>query len=173
MSNPIIAAKDLTKEYGSGESIVHALAGVTTIVEQGEFVAVMGPSGSGKSTLMNIIGCLDRPTSGSYLLDNRDVSGLSKNDLAQVRNQKIGFIFQSFNLLPRLSARDNVMMPMLYNPDPALNDKERARRAIEALEAVGLGHAPPPPTQPALWWAATKGGYCPLAGEPPIPDPGR
>ncbi len=139
MSNPIIAAKDLTKDYGSGESIVKALAGVTTIVEQGEFVAVMGPSGSGKSTLMNIIGCLDRPTSGSYLLDNRDVSGLSKNDLAQVRNQKIGFIFQSFNLLPRLSARDNVMLPMLYNPDPALNDKERARRAVEALESVGLG----------------------------------
>lgn len=139
MSNPIIAAKELTKIYGSGESTVHALAGVTTIVEQGEFVAVMGPSGSGKSTLMNIIGCLDRPTSGSYLLDNRDVSGLSKNDLAQVRNQKIGFIFQSFNLLPRLSARDNVILPMLYNPDPALNDKECERRAVAALEAVGLG----------------------------------
>jgi putative ABC transport system ATP-binding protein len=139
MSNPIITAKELTKVYGSGESTVHALAGVTTTVEQGEFVAVMGPSGSGKSTLMNIIGCLDRPTSGSYLLDNRDVSGLSKNDLAQVRNQKIGFIFQSFNLLPRLSARDNVILPMLYNPDPALNDKERERRAVAALEAVGLG----------------------------------
>ncbi|MCI0520974.1 MAG: ABC transporter ATP-binding protein [Chloroflexi bacterium] len=135
----MIEVKDLTKVYGTGESTVHALAGVNTAVEQGEFVAVMGPSGSGKSTLMNIIGCLDRPTSGSYLLDHRDVSRLSKNELAQVRNQKIGFIFQSFNLLARLSARDNVMMPMLYNPDPALNDRERERRAVEALEAVGLG----------------------------------
>jgi putative ABC transport system ATP-binding protein len=100
----------------------------------------MGPSGSGKSTLMNIIGCLDRPTTGTYLLDQRDVSRLSKNELAQVRNQKIGFIFQSFNLLARLSALDNVTMPMLYNPDTALNDSERKRRATEALEAVGLGH---------------------------------
>jgi putative ABC transport system ATP-binding protein len=139
MSNQIIKVNDMTKVYGSGESTVHALAGVNTTVEQGEFVAVMGPSGSGKSTLMNIIGCLDRPTSGSYLLDGRDVSSLSKNELAQVRNKKIGFIFQSFNLLARLSALDNVMMPMLYNPDSALNDRERKRRAIEALEAVGLG----------------------------------
>jgi putative ABC transport system ATP-binding protein len=139
MSNSIIEVKDLTKVYGAGESAVHALAGVNTAVKQGEFVAVMGPSGSGKSTLMNIIGCLDRPTSGSYLLDNRDVSRLSKNELAQVRNQKIGFIFQSFNLLARLSALDNVIMPMLYNPDPALHDRERKRRAIVALEAVGLG----------------------------------
>ena len=138
MSYPIIDVKDLTKVYGTGESTVHALAGVTTTVQQGEFVAVMGPSGSGKSTLMNIIGCLDRPTSGSYLLDNRDVSRLSKNELAQVRNQKIGFIFQSFNLLPRLSALENVMLPMLYNPDSALHDRERKRRAIAVLEAVGL-----------------------------------
>ena len=139
MSHPIIEVKDLTKVYGTGESTVHALAGVTTAVAQGEFVAVMGPSGSGKSTLMNIIGCLDRPTAGTYLLDNRDVSRLSKNELAQVRNQKIGFIFQSFNLLARLSALENVMLPMLYNPDAALNDRERKRRAIDALEAVGLG----------------------------------
>ena len=138
MSHPIIEVKDLTKVYGAGESVVHALDGVNTSVEQGEFVAVMGPSGSGKSTLMNIIGCLDRPTSGSYLLDNRDVSRLSKNELAQVRNQKIGFIFQSFNLLSRLSALENVMLPMIYNPDSALNDKERKRRAVEALESVGL-----------------------------------
>ncbi len=138
MSNPIIEVKDLTKVYGSGESTVQALDGVNMVLEQGEFVAIMGPSGSGKSTLMNIIGCLDRPTSGIYQLDNRDISQLSKNELAVVRNQKIGFIFQSFNLLARLSAQDNVMMPMLYNPDPALNDKERERRAIEALESVGL-----------------------------------
>ncbi|MCU0486668.1 MAG: ABC transporter ATP-binding protein [Anaerolineales bacterium] len=137
MSN-LIDVKDLTKTYGVGDATVHALAGVTTTVTQGEFVAVMGPSGSGKSTLMNIIGCLDRPTSGVYLLEQRDVSRLSKNELAQVRNQKIGFIFQSFNLLARLSALENVMMPMLYNPDSKLNDRERKRRAIEALEAVGL-----------------------------------
>ncbi|MCI0519607.1 MAG: ABC transporter ATP-binding protein [Chloroflexi bacterium] len=139
MNKLVIEVQDLTKVYGSDESAVHALAGLTTAVEQGEFVAVMGPSGSGKSTLMNIIGCLDRPTSGAYLLDGRDVSRLNKNELAQVRNQKIGFIFQSFNLLARLSALDNVMMPMLYNPDPALNDVERKRRAINALESVGLG----------------------------------
>jgi putative ABC transport system ATP-binding protein len=138
MSVPIIEVKDLTKVYGAGESAVYALAGLNTSVNKGEFVAVMGPSGSGKSTLMNIIGCLDRPSSGSYLLDQRDVSRLSKNELAEARNQKIGFIFQSFNLLARLSALDNVMMPMLYNPDAALNDKERRRRATQALEAVGL-----------------------------------
>lgn len=139
MSNTIIEVNEITKVYGIGESAVHALAGVTTSISQGEFVAVMGSSGSGKSTFMNIIGCLDRPTSGNYFLDGRDVSRLSKNELAQVRNQKIGFIFQSFNLLPRLDALDNVLMPMLYNPDPALNDNERQRRAVEALEAVGLG----------------------------------
>ena len=140
MSFPIIEVKELSKVYGLGETAVYALAGVTTTVEQGEFVAIMGPSGSGKSTLMNILGCLDRPTSGTYLLDQKDVSGLSKNELAVVRNQKIGFIFQSFNLLPRLSALDNVIMPMLYNPDLALNDKDRKQRAVEALESVGLGN---------------------------------
>jgi len=140
MSVPIIEVQDLTKVYGAGESAVYALAGLNTTVDKGEFVAIMGPSGSGKSTLMNIIGCLDRPSSGAYLLDQRDVSRLNKNELAEVRNQKIGFIFQSFNLLGRLSALDNVMMPMLYNPDKTLNDKERKRRAAEALEAVGLGN---------------------------------
>ena len=140
MSFPIIEVRELSKVYGMGETAVHALAGVNTTVNQGEFVAIMGPSGSGKSTLMNILGCLDRPTSGTYLLDQKDVSGLSKNELAVVRNQKIGFIFQSFNLLPRLSALDNVIMPMLYNPDLTLPDKDRKQRAVEALEAVGLGN---------------------------------
>ena len=133
----MVETRGLTRVYGDGEAI-RALDGVDLQVAAGEFVAVMGPSGSGKSTLMNIIGCLDRPTSGTYLLDNRDVSRLSKNELAQVRNQKIGFIFQSFNLLPRLSALENVMLPMLYNPDSALHDRERKRRAIAVLEAVGL-----------------------------------
>jgi putative ABC transport system ATP-binding protein len=139
MTKPIIEIKGLNKVYGEGEATVHALADADVTVQRGEFVAVMGPSGSGKSTLMNIIGCLDRPTSGSYLLDGRAVSRLSKNELAEVRSQKIGFIFQSFNLLARLSALENVMLPMLYNLHETLDTKEQRRRAVAALEAVGLG----------------------------------
>jgi putative ABC transport system ATP-binding protein len=108
-------------------------------VQEGEFVAVMGPSGSGKSTLMNILGCLDRPTSGSYVLDGEDVSELVKDRLAAVRNAKIGFVFQSYNLLPRLTAAKNVMVPMLYNGHGGMSDAERRGRALEALAAVGLG----------------------------------
>jgi putative ABC transport system ATP-binding protein len=129
----------LTKVYGTGEIAVHALRGVDTQVQEGEFVAVMGPSGSGKSTLMNILGCLDRPTSGSYVLDGEDVSGLGKDRLAAVRNSKIGFVFQSYNLLPRLTAAKNVMVPMLYNGHGGMSDAERHERAVAALEAVGLG----------------------------------
>ncbi len=139
MNTPIIEINDLFKVYGEGEGAVHALAGANALVQRGEFVAVMGPSGSGKSTLMNIIGCLDRPTTGSYLLDGRDVSRLDKNELAEVRSQKIGFVFQSFNLLARLSALDNVMLPMLYNLHEKLDPKEQHQRAVAALEAVGLG----------------------------------
>jgi putative ABC transport system ATP-binding protein len=135
----LIEVRSLTKVYGIGDAQVHALAGVNARVAPGEFVAVMGPSGSGKSTLMNILGCLDRPTSGEYILDGRDVSQLTKNELAVVRNQKIGFIFQSFNLLPRLSALDNVMLPMLYNPLEDMSVSEQRQRAIESLESVGLG----------------------------------
>jgi putative ABC transport system ATP-binding protein len=108
-------------------------------VNQGEFVAVMGPSGSGKSTLMNILGCLDRPTSGSYALDGEDVSELSKDALAGVRNKKIGFVFQSYNLLPRLTAVKKVMMPLLYNGRGGMSDRERYERAVEVLTSVGLG----------------------------------
>jgi putative ABC transport system ATP-binding protein len=125
--------------YGTGDIAVHALDGVDVVVEEGEFVAVMGPSGSGKSTLMNIIGCLDRPTSGSYVLDGEDVSGLSKDRLAGVRNKKIGFVFQSYNLLPRLTAAKNVMMPLLYNGSSHQSDRERYERAVQVLESVGLG----------------------------------
>jgi putative ABC transport system ATP-binding protein len=108
-------------------------------VQEGEFVAVMGPSGSGKSTMMNILGCLDRPTDGRYVLDSEDVSQMGKDQLAHVRNEKIGFVFQSYNLLPRLTAVKNVMMPMLYNGHHGLTDTERRERAVSALESVGLG----------------------------------
>jgi putative ABC transport system ATP-binding protein len=139
MKKPLIVITELTKTYGEGEATVHALAGVNARISNGEFVAIMGHSGSGKSTLMNILGCLDRPTSGSYFLDDRDVSRLTKNELAEVRNQKLGFIFQSFNLLPRLSALANVMLPMLYTPDGEVPESEVESRAVAVLESVGLG----------------------------------
>jgi len=134
---PVIEIRDLTKVYHMGEVEVHALAGVNLTVEQGEFVAVMGPSGSGKSTLMNILGCLDRPTSGSYLLDDVDVSKLDRDERAVIRNAKIGFVFQSFNLLPRTSAIENVELPMLYG-ELGYARAERRRVALEALHRVGL-----------------------------------
>ena len=139
MNQPLIEVRELTKVYGEDDAAVHALSGVDAIIERGEFIAVMGPSGSGKSTLMNIIGCLDRPTSGAYLLDGTDVSGMNRNELAAVRNRKIGFIFQSFNLLPRLSALSNVSLPVMYNDDD-INDDEQRERAITALESVGLSN---------------------------------
>jgi putative ABC transport system ATP-binding protein len=133
---PIIEIRDLVKTYQIGDIAVHALRGMSLTVEQGELMAIMGPSGSGKSTLMNIIGCLDQPTSGEYLLDGTSVGSLNDNQLAVIRNQKIGFVFQSFNLLPRTSALANVELPMVYK---GITGQERSRRAIEALEAVGLG----------------------------------
>ncbi|MBN1889110.1 MAG: ABC transporter ATP-binding protein [Thermoflexales bacterium] len=135
----MIQITGLKKIYGEGEIAVHALDGVNLGIEQGEFAAIMGTSGSGKSTLMNILGCLDRPTHGSYILDGEDVSELSKEDLAEIRNRKIGFVFQSFNLLPRLSALKNVMLPMMYRLEDRLDIEEREERAIAALESVGLG----------------------------------
>jgi putative ABC transport system ATP-binding protein len=133
---PVIQVTDLVKDYSRGESVVHALRSVSVSVNQGEFVAVMGPSGSGKSTFMNLIGCLDRPTSGSYLLDGVEVTHLSSDQLADLRNRKLGFIFQGFNLLARMDALDNVSLPMLYAGVPK---RIRQRRAEVALEAVGLG----------------------------------
>lgn len=147
MSTQLIEVRNLTKVYGSGEVAVHALDGVNLSIPRGEFAAIMGPSGSGKSTLMNILGCLDRPTAGEYILDGRDVSQLGKNELADVRNQKLGFIFQSFNLLPRLTALDNVMLPMLYDLNRNESVQTQQERAKAALESVGLGqrmhHRPP------------------------------
>jgi putative ABC transport system ATP-binding protein len=138
MAQALIEIQELSKVYGMGEIAVRALNGVNAVVEEGEFVAVMGPSGSGKSTLMNILGCLDRPTAGAYVLDGQDASRLSKDRLASVRNAKIGFVFQSYNLLPRLTAVKNVMMPMLYNGHGSMSDAERYERAAKALESVGL-----------------------------------
>jgi putative ABC transport system ATP-binding protein len=133
----LIELEDIHKIYDSGGDVkVHALAGVTLSIAAGEFVAVMGPSGSGKSTLMNLLGCLDRPTSGRYLLDGKDVSKLDKNELAEVRNRTLGFVFQNFNLLSRTSALENVELPLVYANVPS---RERKRRSIAALERVGLG----------------------------------
>ncbi|MFI5306074.1 MAG: ABC transporter ATP-binding protein [Polyangiales bacterium] len=126
----------ITKVYRMGDVEVHALRGVTLAIEHGDFVAVMGSSGSGKSTLMNIIGCLDRPSAGKYLLDGREVSQLDRNALAEIRNQTIGFVFQSFNLLSRTSALENVELPLLYAGVPT---RARHKRATEALVKVGLG----------------------------------
>ena len=140
-----ISVQDLTKVYDLGEIQVRALRGVTVDIAAGEFVAVIGPSGSGKSTFMHILGCLDRPTQGRYLLDGHDVSTLSRNALAEVRNKKIGFVFQGFNLLARTTALDNVELPLLYNGN-GMRGKERRRRAHDALNGVGLsdraGHHP-------------------------------
>jgi len=132
----ILDIRDLTKVYRMGDVEVHALRGVSLAVEPGEFVAIMGASGSGKSTLMNVLGCLDRPTSGSYLLNGQEVSHLGKDRLAEVRNQTLGFVFQSFNLLPRTSALENVELPLVYAGVPT---RERRERAREALVQVGLG----------------------------------
>ncbi len=132
---PVIIVKNAVKTYGQGEIEVQALRGVSLVIEQGDFVAIMGASGSGKSTLMNILGCLDSPTSGRYLLDGVDVSLLDDYDLATIRNHKIGFIFQSFNLVPRTSASSNVELPLVYANVPKA---QRRKRAAAALAAVGL-----------------------------------
>jgi putative ABC transport system ATP-binding protein len=135
---PLIRITDLTKIYGMGDVQVTALDGISLEIGENEFVAVMGPSGSGKSTLMNVIGCLDRPTSGAYLLAGEDVSLLNKAQLAQVRSKRIGFVFQGFNLLPRTSALENVMLPLLYNRNGKLSDAEKIERGLMVLESVGL-----------------------------------
>ena len=139
----LIELDHVSKSYASGETEVRALDDVSLAIPAGQFVAVMGASGSGKSTLMNVIGCLDRPTRGTYRLDGREIGDLPRNELARIRNEMLGFVFQSFNLLPRTSARENVELPLLYSGIPA---RERARRALAALDRVGLadraGHTP-------------------------------
>ena len=145
MARNVIEIHDLTKVYEMGEVEVRALAGVDLAVDEGEFIAVMGPSGSGKSTLMNILGCLDRPTAGTYLLDGTDVSSLDRDERAVIRNAKIGFVFQSFNLLARTSALENVELPLLYG-DLGWSNQQRREAAKHAIERVGLagreGHYP-------------------------------
>ncbi len=136
MSKVIIKVSDLRKDYYIGEVTVHALRKVDMEINEGEFVAIMGASGSGKSTMLNILGCLDKPTSGEYMLDGVAMSKMNKNQLALLRNQKLGFIFQSYNLLPRTTALENVELPLYYNPK--IKSKERLERAKHALDLVGL-----------------------------------
>lgn len=140
----VIRLEDIVKTYIMGDTVLHALDHVTLSVEEGDFLAIMGPSGSGKSTMMNILGCLDRPTSGKYYLDGIEVASLSDDKLAGIRNTKIGFVFQNFNLLPKMTALENVALPLVY---AGVEEDERLERARKALEDVGLGertgHKPP------------------------------
>jgi putative ABC transport system ATP-binding protein len=135
----IIDAKDLVKIYQMGEIEVRALDGASIQVEKGEFIAIMGPSGSGKSTLMNVLGCLMSPTSGKYFLEGEDVSSLNKVELAKIRNQKLGFVFQSYNLLARTPAVENVVLPLLYDRSSQLTEQEQHTKAVQVLDSVGLG----------------------------------
>ena len=144
MDNAIIEIRQLRKDYHVGEVVVHALRGVDLQISEGEFVAIMGMSGSGKSTMLNILGCLDQPTGGDYFLDGTNVNSMNRDELARLRNRKLGFVFQAYNLLPRTTALENVELPLFYNPK--MRSKERLERAVDALEAVGLkdrmGHMP-------------------------------
>jgi putative ABC transport system ATP-binding protein len=135
--NKILELKDIRREFRMGSEVVRALKGVSFDVTSGEFLTIMGSSGSGKTTLLNTLGCLDKPTEGTYLLDGVDIRKLSRNDLARLRNHKIGFVFQAYNLLPRTSALENVELPLLYNSQ--VSAKQRKERAVKSLEAVGLG----------------------------------
>jgi len=137
MSQPLITIKEIGRKYVIGAEVIHALKSVSLDINKGEFVALMGPSGSGKSTLMNILGCLDTPSSGTYILNGTDVSHMTDDALAEVRNQEIGFVFQTFNLLPRSTSLDNVALPLIYAGN---SKKDRDERAKKALENVGLGN---------------------------------
>src|SRR6186713_1382988 len=140
---PVIETRDLWKTYVMGDEQIHALRGVSIQIERGEYVAIMGPSGSGKSTLMNLIGCLDTPSKGSYLLNSKQVSQMNDNELARIRNEEIGFVFQTFNLLPRATALRNVELPLVYAGVPAKDRDSRARAALEKVELTErMAHRP-------------------------------
>ena len=136
MNDSVILLREITRDFKLGGQTVHVLKGIDLDIQRGEYVALMGPSGSGKSTLMNLLGCLDTPTSGTYVLADRDVSGMGEQELAEVRNQEIGFVFQTFNLSPRQTALDNVALPLVY---AGIGKEERLERAAEVLRSVGLG----------------------------------
>ncbi|MGV3460131.1 MAG: ABC transporter ATP-binding protein [Flavobacterium sp.] len=136
MAKPIIDIRGITRDFPLGNEIIHVLKGIDLTIQKGEYVALMGPSGSGKSTLMNLLGCLDTPTGGSYILNGKDVSKMHDDELAEIRNKEIGFVFQTFNLLPRTTALDNVALPMVY---AGYKKPERNTRATEVLNQVGLG----------------------------------
>jgi putative ABC transport system ATP-binding protein len=139
----LIETRDLWKTYLMGDEEIHALRGVTTTIERGEYLAIMGPSGSGKSTLMNLIGCLDTPTKGSYLLNGQEVASMNDNELARIRNEEIGFVFQTFNLLPRATALHNVELPLVYAGVPAVERQNRAKGALEKVELTSrMQHRP-------------------------------
>src|SRR6478736_1866827 len=135
MAQTIIQTTDISRVYRMGSEVIHALRSITITIQKGEYVAFMGPSGSGKSTLMNIVGCLDTPSGGTYILNDKDVSKMADDDLAEVRNHEIGFVFQQFNLLPRLTAAENVALPLIY---AGVSKKDRTERAMEALRKVAL-----------------------------------
>jgi len=140
---PLIETRDLWKTYVMGDEEIHALRGVSIAIERGEYVAIMGPSGSGKSTLMNLIGCLDTPSKGSYLLNSKQVSQMDDNELARIRNEEIGFVFQTFNLLPRATALRNVELPLVYAGVPAREREQRAKAALEKVElSTRMSHRP-------------------------------
>jgi putative ABC transport system ATP-binding protein len=140
---PLIETRELWKTYQMGTESVHALSGVSITIERGEYVAIMGPSGSGKSTLMNLVGCLDTPTKGSYLLNDKQVSQMNDDELARIRNEEIGFVFQTFNLLPRASALHNVELPLIYAGVPAKTRHERANKALDKVELGDRKHHRP------------------------------
>ena len=166
----LIETVDLWKTYVMGSEEIHALRGVSIQIDRGEYVAIMGPSGSGKSTLMNLIGCLDTPSQGSYLLNGKQVGQMNDNELARIRNEEIGFVFQTFNLLPRATALHNVELPLVYAGVPAKAREERARAALERVELTSRIDAPP---QRAVGRAAAASRDRARAGQQPVHPAGR
>ncbi len=173
MADPVVSVANLTRSFQLGDTVVHALQGVCVTIERGEFVAIMGSSGSGKSTLMNVIGCLDRPTSGEYLFEGRDVARLAEPELADIRGRRIGFVFQNFNLLARTSALENVLLPLLYGSGAAAHVERAHRARPRSARQRRSRRARTQHPQPALRRAATAGRACPRADQPSGGPPGR